>query len=127
MTLCLCVKIDHVASTATGHQRSEGRNAGSSAEYLARRKEKLEGQLAVVRREVEEPSSVPREGKAEAGDEDGGSQEEGIVNPNVLRNVRAYIDGFLENTTDIEMKRIITQAGGEVLYVFSLFLSLSPS
>lgn len=110
----------------TGHQRSEGRNAGSSAEYLARRKEKLEGQLAVARREVEEPTLSPRGAEAEAGGGNRGSQE-GIVNPNVLRNVRAYIDGFLENTTDIEMKRIITQAGGEVLCVPSLFFSLSPS
>ncbi|EIM82277.1 uncharacterized protein STEHIDRAFT_65046, partial [Stereum hirsutum FP-91666 SS1] len=38
------------------------------------------------------------------------------TNTNVLRNVKAYIDGFLENTTDIEMKKIITEAGGEVLY-----------
>lgn len=32
----------------------------------------------------------------------------------VLRNVRVYIDGYLDNTTDIEMKRIVTLAGGEV-------------
>lgn len=32
----------------------------------------------------------------------------------ILRNVRVYIDGYLDNTTDIEMKRIVTIAGGEV-------------
>jgi hypothetical protein len=33
----------------------------------------------------------------------------------VLSNVRVYIDGFLENTTDIEMKRIVLRAGGQVV------------
>ncbi|KAH9918216.1 uncharacterized protein BXZ73DRAFT_92273 [Epithele typhae] len=32
----------------------------------------------------------------------------------VLRGVRVYINGYLENTTDIEMKRIVALAGGEV-------------
>ena len=27
-----------------------------------------------------------------------------------------YIGGYMDNTTDIEMKRIVTQAGGEILY-----------
>ena len=35
----------------------------------------------------------------------------------VLHNVRIYINGYLDNTTDIEMKRIVTLAGGQVLYV----------
>lgn len=35
--------------------------------------------------------------------------------PQVLRNVKAYINGYLEGTTDLEMKRIITQHGGTVL------------
>ncbi|EEB96322.1 hypothetical protein MPER_04562, partial [Moniliophthora perniciosa FA553] len=33
----------------------------------------------------------------------------------VLHNVRANIDGFLDNTTDIEMKRIVIEAGGQIL------------
>ena len=32
----------------------------------------------------------------------------------VLRNVRVYINGYLEDTTDIEMKRIVTLAGGQI-------------
>lgn len=28
-----------------------------------------------------------------------------------------YIGGYMDNTTDIEMKRIVTQAGGQILYV----------
>jgi hypothetical protein len=35
----------------------------------------------------------------------------------VLGGTRIYIDGYLEGTTDIEMKRIIAEAGGQVLYV----------
>ena len=33
----------------------------------------------------------------------------------ILNGVRAYIDGYLEDTTDIEMKRIVTLAGGKIL------------
>lgn len=35
----------------------------------------------------------------------------------VLRNVRIYINGYLDNTTDIEMKRIVSLAGGQVMCV----------
>jgi len=35
-----------------------------------------------------------------------------------LSGVRVYIDGYLRGTTDIEMKRIVTSAGGEVRLVF---------
>lgn len=35
----------------------------------------------------------------------------------VLAGTRIYIDGYLEGTTDIEMKRIIAEAGGQVMYV----------
>lgn len=35
----------------------------------------------------------------------------------VLSGVRVWIDGYLEDTTDIEMKRLIKLAGGEVLCV----------
>ena len=33
----------------------------------------------------------------------------------VLKNVRIYINGFLEDTTDIEMKAIVVRAGGQIL------------
>lgn len=35
----------------------------------------------------------------------------------VLRGVRVYIDGYLANSTDIEMKRIIKLAGGQAMSV----------
>lgn len=73
---------------ATGHQRSDGR--GNHKPYLASRGKKLAEQLP-------EQSSNPE--------------------ANVLRGVRVYIDGYLANSTDIEMKRIVKLAGGEVLSV----------
>ena len=47
------------------------------------------------------------------------AQMQGQHESQILVNVRLYIDGFLNNTTDIEMKRIVTLAGGEVMYVSS--------
>jgi hypothetical protein len=35
----------------------------------------------------------------------------------ILSNTRIYINGYLRGTTDIEMKRVITEAGGQVLFV----------
>ena len=32
-----------------------------------------------------------------------------------------YINGYLADTTDIEMKRIVTLAGGQILYATPLF------
>lgn len=37
----------------------------------------------------------------------------------LFSNVRVYINGYLRDTTDIEMKRIVAQAGGEVLHTAS--------
>ncbi|KAI0638060.1 hypothetical protein C8Q77DRAFT_1089092 [Trametes polyzona] len=80
---------DHICSAATGHQRSDGR--GPQQPYVKARTRKLLDQLP------EKPT-------------------EGVQ---VLRNVRVYINGYLENTTDIEMKRVVTLAGGQVLYTAS--------
>lgn len=33
----------------------------------------------------------------------------------ILKDTKIYINGYLESTTDIEMKRIITQAGGQIV------------
>lgn len=73
---------------ATGHQRSDGR--ANHKPYLASRSKKLAEQLPVQ-------PSAPED--------------------NVLRGVRVYIDGYLANSTDIEMKRIVKLAGGQVLSV----------
>lgn len=33
----------------------------------------------------------------------------------ILKNTRIYIGGYLESTTDIEMKRLVVQAGGQIV------------
>ncbi|KAF8450543.1 hypothetical protein L210DRAFT_842820 [Boletus edulis BED1] len=80
---------DTVVSATTGHQRGEGRNPhGVSAKaYFEDRSRKLS-----IQRRDEFPQGV-------------------------LGNVRVYIDGYLSGTTDIEIKRIIAQAGGTTLLV----------
>ncbi|TCD70825.1 hypothetical protein EIP91_001515 [Steccherinum ochraceum] len=83
-------RTDYVTSAASGHQRSDGR---MNTEHLKARSDKLSDQYG--RRDAE--TSI------------GG----------VLQNVKVYIDGYLDNTTDIEMKRIVTLAGGNVLQTAS--------
>ncbi|KAI0347192.1 hypothetical protein BDW22DRAFT_1322121 [Trametopsis cervina] len=79
-------RTDHVTSTATGHQRGEGRP--NQKVYLESRTKKLQDQLP-------KPTSAPEK--------------------KIMSGVRIYIDGYLEDTTDIEMKRIVALAGGRVL------------
>ncbi|KIM90939.1 hypothetical protein PILCRDRAFT_811437 [Piloderma croceum F 1598] len=76
---------DHVVSLASGHQRSE-RRSGVRTGYLQDRTSKLTEQ-----REDRTPEAM------------------------VLVGVRVYINGYLSDTTDIEMKRTVTQAGGEIV------------
>ncbi|CAL1700939.1 unnamed protein product [Somion occarium] len=78
---------DYVTSAASGHQRGDGRGSAQKAYHKSRGK-KLADQL-------------PEK-----------SSNRGV---NVLYNVRIYINGYLADTTDIEMKRIVTLAGGQVL------------
>lgn len=85
---------DHVVSCSSGHQVSEGRGMNQSRQYLEERGKKLS-----IQREEESTNDEPQ----------------------VLRNVRAYINGFLSDTTDIEMKRIVLRAGGQILYDASSF------
>ncbi|KAG6903494.1 hypothetical protein C0995_005517 [Termitomyces sp. Mi166 len=77
---------DHVVSISTGHQVAD--KPLDRGLYMKDRERKLAAQ-----REVKFKSS---EGQ-------------------VLSNVRVYINGFLENTTDLEMKRVIARAGGVIL------------
>lgn len=87
--------IDHVFSASTGHQVSEGRRGGQRL-WSEDREHKLARQ-----REANSSSNMPQ----------------------IFHNVRVYINGFLDNTTDIEMKRIIMQCGGQIVYA-QLFVSL---
>lgn len=69
---------------ATGHQRSDGRV--NQTLYLQSRSKKLEEQLP----------------------------ERRIDGTGVLRGVSVYIDGYISATTDIEMKKLVALAGGEI-------------
>lgn len=89
------LSLDHISSSATGHQRSDRRVNQKS--YWESRSEKLVQQLP------DKPSGP------EAA---------------VLHNVRVYINGYLDGTTDIEMKRIVTLAGGQVRQVLQIHSSL---
>jgi hypothetical protein len=80
---------DHVVSLASGHQRSE-RRSGVRTIYSEDRTRKLTEQ-----------------------------QEELAPEATILNGVRVYINGYLSDTTDIEMKRIVTQAGGKIMSVQS--------
>ncbi|KAJ6598913.1 hypothetical protein DFH09DRAFT_18382 [Mycena vulgaris] len=76
----------YVFSTASGHQVSEGKT--NRRLYLEDRTKKIKVQTTEV--------AVPEQ-------------------PQVLANVKCYINGYLANTTDLEMKSIIISAGGKVL------------
>ncbi|KAG5648931.1 hypothetical protein DXG03_000280 [Asterophora parasitica] len=78
---------DCVISTSTGHQVAEAQV--DRRLYMQEKERKL-----VIQRDLKPKRDAP---------------------PQVLSNVRVYINGFLENTTDIEMKRIVIEAGGQVL------------
>ncbi|KAL0949393.1 hypothetical protein HGRIS_009457 [Hohenbuehelia grisea] len=81
-------RTQHIVSATTGHQVSEGRAPSSRSAYLVDRTQKLADQKA----------------------EDINASE-----LKILRGTRIYINGYLRDTTDIEMKRVVTRAGGEIL------------
>jgi hypothetical protein len=106
------INVVHAFSTSSGHQVAEERTNRSL--YLQHRGKKLDVQT----KDDIEPEQ-----------------------PQILVNVKCYINGFLANTTgplllfslsdhfyhtynatDIEMKRIIASAGGKVLYVLHMFI-----
>ena len=69
----------------SGHQRGEGRSRKTENEYFDDRAKKLSEQKFEI------------------------SKQSGI-----LAGTRVHIDGYLEDTTDIEMKRILVSAGAQV-------------
>nr|GAT59969.1 predicted protein [Mycena chlorophos] len=77
-------------STSTGHQVAEG--IVNRRRYFTERTAKIKVQAADAIGPKEPPS---------------------------LSTTRCYINGYLEGTTDLEMKRVIAEAGGTVLPVAS--------
>ena len=81
---------DHISSMTSGHQRHDGPSRRSeSSSYLEHRNKKLKDQ-------AEEQSNHDKVS-------------------NIFKGTRIYIGGYLANTTDIEMKRILNLAGARVL------------
>ncbi|KAG1806667.1 uncharacterized protein HD556DRAFT_1323357 [Suillus plorans] len=93
---------DYVVSAASGHQRSDRRGGGHNRGYIDERSEKLEVQKHENAHDLYPVKRDETEGKR-----------------GVLSGVRVYIGGYLAGTTDVEMKRIVSGAGGVTL--------LSPS
>ncbi|KAF8161158.1 BRCT domain-containing protein [Crassisporium funariophilum] len=82
----ISTRSDHVVAFATGHQISEERK--NQRLYMNERKAKLSVQRESIR------SSSELE---------------------ILKGCRIYINGYLESTTDIELKRLVFQAGGQIV------------
>ncbi|KAJ3789448.1 hypothetical protein GGU10DRAFT_48870 [Lentinula aff. detonsa] len=80
-------RTEHVVSMASGHQVSESRR--NHRIYHEARSHKLTAQKETTT---------------------------ATEHPQILSNVKVYIDGLLTGITDLEMKRIITRAGGQILY-----------
>ncbi|KDR83601.1 hypothetical protein GALMADRAFT_235869 [Galerina marginata CBS 339.88] len=80
-------RTEHIVSFATGHQVAEGRR--NEIAHTADRVVKLQRQQEDI--------------KADPG---GG----------VLKDTKIYINGYLESTTDIEIKGLVSQAGGQVVF-----------
>ncbi|KAF9476497.1 hypothetical protein BDN70DRAFT_935005 [Pholiota conissans] len=87
-------RTDHFVSFSTGHQVSNGRRRGVVRADEMDRKAKLRAQCEDV--ELHSTSTS-----------------------NVLNGTRIYINGYLENTTDIEMKKIILEGGGDIVCIAS--------
>jgi hypothetical protein len=124
--------VEHVESTATGHQRSE--SGINRTLYLKHRREKLKNQQEKPPPPTSASNSNPSSkmqfstpiSSTSLATSSSSSVLKGDEPPKtkklVMQGVRVYINGYLCDTTDIEMKRTVTLAGGQVLFV-SLFLS----
>ena len=137
-------------STTTGHQRSE--SVMNRTLYLKHRREKLKNQeerptcsTASTSDSVKSPSKIQSSISGSSASVTSSStikaDEPPKTNKLVMTGVRVYINGYLSDTTDIEMKRTVTLAGGQILSVpFSILtprtrsltrgaglLSLTPS
>lgn len=78
---------DKVLSTTTGHQVAE--------DTMSRRRYFKERTAALHVQQKPSQPSAPATG--------------------IFRNTRIYINGYLEGTTDIEIKRLVIEGGGKIL------------
>jgi hypothetical protein len=78
-------RTDHYVAFATGHQVAQERI--NQGAYKTFREDKLQ---------------IQREANNSIGNE-------------LLRGVKVYINGYLEGTTDIEVKKVVVQSGGQIV------------
>ena len=112
-------------STTTGHQRSDSRM--NRTLYLKHRREKLKNQQERAAPLTSISSSRPppkiQSSTATSSSSSKLRGDEPLKTKKlVMQGVRVYINGYLSDTTDIEMKRTVTLAGGQVLSVLSSLL-----
>lgn len=124
-------------STATGHQRSE--SVMNRTLYLKHQREKLKKQeerpeppTSTPTSSAKPPSKIQLSGSASSASTNSSAGAAKADEPPktkklVMAGVRVYINGYLCDTTDIEMKRTVTLAGGQVLLVPSPFNLPCPS
>ena len=79
-------RTDHYVAFATGHQVAQERI--DQRAYMSYREEKLQSQREV--NNIDESNSI-------------------------MKGVKIYVNGYLEGTTDIEIKKIVVQCGGQVV------------
>ena len=84
-------RTEHYVAFSTGHQVAEERTNQRS--YMAIREDKL-------RVQHDEVSKSGNDGNK------------------ILKGTRIYVNGYLESTTDLEVKRIVIQLGGQLVYAF---------
>lgn len=111
---------EHVESTATGHQRAE--SVMNRTLYLKHRREKLKNQQEIPTPPTQTSSSGSDKSSSNMQLSSSSSSTIKADEPPkkkklVMTGVRVYINGYLSDTTDIEMKRTVTLAGGQVLLV----------
>jgi hypothetical protein len=78
-------RTDHYVAFATGHQVAQERI--NQGAYKTHREDKLQ---------------IQREASDSFGNE-------------LLKGVKVYINGYLEGTTDIEVKKIVVECGGQIV------------
>ncbi|KAJ8521960.1 hypothetical protein ONZ45_g1373 [Pleurotus djamor] len=117
-------RTEHIVSAASGHQRGDGRVNGGHKAWFDHRSSKLNEQRnAEAMRTASSSTSntIHSDSKNSRNTSNTNAHAKTNANANgnskasVLQGVRVYINGYLRNTTDIEMKRIVIGAGGSIL------------
>ena len=83
-------RTDHYVTFASGHQVAQERI--HQAAYITYREDKLQ---------------IQHEANNSIGDN----------NNALFKGVKVYINGYLEGTTDIEVKKVVVQCGGQIAWV----------